>query len=45
MRGQKNRTAKYLDAMPPEKRDEIVKKATKLGFEQRSKWRLKQKEL
>lgn len=45
MRAQKNRTVDYLDAMPQEKRDQILKKATKLGFQQRSKRRLKQKEL
>ena len=45
LRAQKNRTVSYLDALPVEKREYILKKATKLGFEQRSKRRLKHKEL
>ncbi|KAG1681468.1 hypothetical protein GQR58_011851 [Nymphon striatum] len=45
MRAQKNRTVAYLDTLSVEKREDIVKKATKLGFEHRNKRRLKHKEL
>ena len=45
MRAQKNRTVEYLDVMPNEQRDAIVKKATKLGLEQQQKRRKNQNDL
>ena len=45
MRAQKNRTVGYLDAMDKEKRNSILKKAIKLGLEQRQRRKLKQRDL
>ncbi len=41
MRAQKIHTIAYLNASQKEKREDIVRKTTKLGFEQRQKRRLR----
>ena len=45
LRAQKNGTVAYLDKLPKERRDTILKKAVKLGQLQRKKRKLKQKDL
>ncbi|KAK6189080.1 hypothetical protein SNE40_005123 [Patella caerulea] len=45
MRAVKNKTVEYLDAMPQERRDRIIKRAINLGEKQRQRRRRNQKEL